>query len=61
MQDPNDGMSQAFHDWQRLTDAYAIQLEALHRMVPGASDRLDRIRVRLAEYSSAFGVLTPLH
>ena len=43
MNDEADGMSSAFHRWQRLTDAYAEQLEALRRNEPGATAMLRRI------------------
>jgi len=43
MSDETDGMSPAFHRWQGLTDAYAIQLEGLRQFEPGATDKLMRI------------------
>jgi hypothetical protein len=49
-----DGMTPAFSHWRSLTDAYAKQLEALRRMEPGASARLNWIGAELALCNASF-------
>lgn len=55
-----DGMTSDFHRWEHLTDAYALQLEALRLRQPGASAELMRICRELEKYPTDFGGLVDL-
>ncbi|MEJ8848092.1 hypothetical protein [Variovorax rhizosphaerae] len=54
MMSAKSDMGIAFSQWQELTDAYAMQIDALARRMPGAAAEVARLAQAMKAHELAF-------